>query len=193
MILEVKFLLQIMPPISFTWQKRLEQNLKSWILTSLTSWMARQEKLEDMKVAGDYLSVISLTLKLQDEAKNSGRIGVIGVHSMSEIAFVQNMPYAYIHEFTGNSVAEVCCSTEVMAIRRSSTDVTVYANKAEGDIEFLIFDKILNSGALPFKIGKTYRSPSIISAVLTSVETTVLMEMNDPGKELFSKITTSRF
>ncbi|KAF6156931.1 hypothetical protein GIB67_039692 [Kingdonia uniflora] len=73
-----------------------------------------------------------------------------------------------------------------MAIRRSSTDVTVYVNKAEGDREFLFFDKILNSGALPFKIGKTCRSPSLTSAVLTSVETTVLMEMNDPEKKLFN-------
>ncbi|KAF6146108.1 hypothetical protein GIB67_002786 [Kingdonia uniflora] len=76
--------------------------------------------------------------------------------------FVQDMPYAYIYEFTQNFVA------------------------AEGDREFLIFDKILNSGALPFKIGKTYRSPSLTSAVLTSVVATVLMEMNDPEKELFN-------
>ncbi|KAF6161972.1 hypothetical protein GIB67_020028 [Kingdonia uniflora] len=54
--------------------------------------------------------------------------------------------------------SKFCGRTEVMAIRHSSTDVTVYVNKAEGDIEFFIFDKILSSGALPFKIGKTYSS-----------------------------------
>ncbi|KAF6158732.1 hypothetical protein GIB67_040246 [Kingdonia uniflora] len=197
-------------------------------------------KYEDMKVAGDYVSVMSLTLKLQDEAKNSGRIGV---HSISEIAsdptpqflehhgfkavpksvaygftasgygFVQDMPYAYIHEFTRTSMAgkirrfrggyasvwqnicrslpiEVRCNTEVIAIRRSSTDVTVDVKKGEGDIEVLNFDKIIMSGALPFKNGRTYRSPSLTSSVLTSMETTELMDMNKLEKELFSKVET---
>ncbi|XP_020549904.1 uncharacterized protein LOC110012103 [Sesamum indicum] len=118
--------------------------------------------LKEMNLVEDYVSVISLTLKLQDRAKESGRIGV---HAVSEIApelapeylktegfpsvpksviygytasgygYVQDMPYAYIHEFTRTSMAgkirrfkggymslwkklserlpiEVCCNTE---------------------------------------------------------------------------------
>ncbi|OWM69222.1 uncharacterized protein LOC116212053 isoform X2 [Punica granatum] len=86
----------------------------------------------DNEVANDYVSVVSLTLELQDKAKDSNRIGV---HAVSEFAsdltpayleargfrsipksvqygytasgygFVPDMPYAYIHEFTRTSIA----------------------------------------------------------------------------------------
>ncbi|KAA8549564.1 hypothetical protein F0562_001418 [Nyssa sinensis] len=89
-------------------------------------------RYKDMKVVDDYVSIISLTLKLQDEAKASGRTGV---HAVSDIAsdvtpafleghgfksvpksvaygytasgygFTQDMPYAYFHEFTRTSMA----------------------------------------------------------------------------------------
>ncbi|KAL0418546.1 UNVERIFIED_CONTAM: hypothetical protein Sradi_1268100 [Sesamum radiatum] len=107
--------------------------------------------LKEMNLVEDYVSVISLTLKLQDKAKASGRIGV---HAVSEIApelapeylknegfpsvpksviygytasgygYVQDMPYAYIHEFTRTSMAG--------KIRRSKegTEVTELAMAA---------------------------------------------------------------
>ncbi|WCJ36960.1 Long-chain-fatty-acid--AMP ligase FadD28 [Euphorbia peplus] len=89
-------------------------------------------KYDDAKVADDYVSVISLTLELQEKAKSSG---CIGVHAVSEFAsdqtldylhqrglksipksvaygytasgygFPQDMAYAYIHEFTRTSMA----------------------------------------------------------------------------------------
>ncbi|KAF8398460.1 hypothetical protein HHK36_017388 [Tetracentron sinense] len=191
---------------------------------------------EDMKVADDYISVISLTLKLQDEAKGSGQIGV---HSVSRIAsdptpkflechgfksvpksvaygytasgygFVQDMPYAYLHEFTRTSMAgkirrfkggylsvwqkisqslplEIHCNTEVLSVRRSSVGVHIDVKNANGDTKVLEFDKIIISGAFPFKNGRTYGSPS-----LTSVATeTQVMDTSELEKELFSKVQT---
>ncbi|KAI3869382.1 hypothetical protein MKW92_034984 [Papaver armeniacum] len=193
-------------------------------------------KYKDLKVADDYVSVISLTLKLQDEVKNSNRIGV---HAMSEIAsnsapeflklngfnsvpksvaygytasgygFVQDMPYAYIHEFTRTSMAgkirrfkggytslwqkisqslpiNVRCNTEVSSIKRSSVGVSINVINMEGKSEGFEFDKVIISGSLPFNNGRTYRSPLLTSP---DVESKV-MEMNELEKELFSKVQT---
>ena len=150
----------------------------------------------------------------QDKAKDSGRIGV---HAVSEIAsdltpefleargfksvpksvacgytasgygFVQDMPYAYIHEFTRTSMAgkirrfkggymnfwkklsemlpiEVRCNTEVLAVRRSSAGVSVDVKNSNGEVEVIEFDEIIISGSFPFKNGKTYRAPPSSSA-----------------------------
>lgn len=147
---------------------------------------------------------------LQDKAKESGRIGV---HAVSDLAsdltptyledrgfksvpksvaygytasgygFVQDMPYAYIHEFTRTSMAgkirrfkggytslwqklskylptEVHCNTKVLAIRRDSTTVRVDVKHSNGECEVMEFDKIIFSGAFPVKNGKFYRSPT---------------------------------
>ncbi|CAK9133607.1 unnamed protein product [Ilex paraguariensis] len=167
-------------------------------------------KYNDLKVADDYVYAISLTLELQEKAKASGRIGV---HAVSDIAsdltpvfledhgfksipksvaygytasgygFVQDMPYAYIHEFTKTSMAgkirrfkggytsvwqkiseglpiEVCCNTEVIAIRRNSIGIRVDVKDHSGAKQVVEFDKIIISGSFPFNSGKTYRSPS---------------------------------
>lgn len=170
-------------------------------------------KFQDIQVADDYVSVISLTLQLQEEAKNSGRIGVHAVsasaseltpaflesrglksvpksvaygYTASGYGFVQDMPYAYIHEFTRTSMAgkirrfkggymsfwekmsrslpaQVLCNTRVTSITRhsSSIDVDVEQN---GETNTLVFDKLIVSGSFPFVHGKTYRSPSVTSA-----------------------------
>jgi len=139
--------------------------------------------------------------------KNSGRFGV---HALSEVAsdlapdylerhglksvpksvaygytasgygFIQDMPYAYIHEFTRTSMAgkirrfkggytslwqriaesipiKLHYSTEVLAIRRNSDTVTVNV-KGSNEIETMEFDKIIISGNFPLKYGRTYRS-----------------------------------
>ncbi|KAI3898075.1 hypothetical protein MKX03_002146 [Papaver bracteatum] len=193
-------------------------------------------KYKDLKVADDYVSVISLTLKLQDEVKNSNRIGV---HAMSEIAssstpeflklngfnsvpnsvaygytasgygFVQDMPYAYIYEFTRTSMAgkirrfkggytsvwqkisqslpiNFRCNTEVSSIKRRSVGVSIDVINMEWKSEGFEFDKVIISGSLPFNNGRTYRSPLLTSP---DVESKV-MEMNDLEKELFSKVQT---
>ncbi|KAG9450664.1 hypothetical protein H6P81_010629 [Aristolochia fimbriata] len=193
-------------------------------------------KCQDTKVADDYLSLVSLTLKLQDQAIDSGRIGV---HAMSEIAaeptpeflklngfesvpksvaygytasgygFVQDMPYAYIHEFTRTSMAgkirrfkggytsvweklgrslplEVLCRTEVLNINRGSDGVTLNIKDADGANRVLEFDKIIITGAFPFRNGRTYRSP-VQSEVASETE---IMDMNELETELFSTVQT---
>ncbi|KAL5566579.1 hypothetical protein UlMin_029743 [Ulmus minor] len=193
-------------------------------------------EFQDIKVADDYISVVSLTLELQDKAKNSGRIGV---HAVSEFAsdltpqyfddrglksvpksvaygytasgygFVQDMPYAYIHEFTRTSMAgkirrfkdgytslwrkvseslpiEVHCNTEVLAVRRNSDGVRVNVKDSNGELKLMDFNKIIFSGSFPLKIGRTYRSPTSSS---TETETEVI-DMGDLEKELFSKVQT---
>jgi non-ribosomal peptide synthetase-like protein len=187
----------------------------------------------DIKVADDYVSVISLTLELQDKAKNSGRIGI---HALSDIAsdltptflenhglksipksvaygytasgygYIQDMPYAYIHEFTRTSMAgkirrfkggytslwtkisnslpiKVHCDTEVLAVNRDSDIVTVKIRKNDGESEVMEFDKIIITGAFPLTNGKIYRSPRLNSAE-------PVMDMNELEKELFGKVHT---
>ena len=145
----------------------------------------------------------------QDKAKKSGRLGM---HAVSEFAsdltpqyldacgcksipnsvaygytasgygFVQDMPYAYIHEFTRTSMAgkirrfkggyssfwqklseslpiEVHCNTEVLAVRRNSDGARVDVKDYNGEIKVMDFDKIIISGSFPFKNGRIYRSP----------------------------------
>uniref|UniRef100_A0A2N9HH20 Carrier domain-containing protein n=1 Tax=Fagus sylvatica TaxID=28930 RepID=A0A2N9HH20_FAGSY len=188
---------------------------------------------ESVEIEDDYISVISLTLELQDKAKNSDRIGV---HAVSELAsdltsvyleghglksvpksvaygytasgygFVQDMPYAYIHEFTRTSMAgkirrfkggytslwekiseslpiEVYCNTEVLEVRRNSNGVTVDVKNC-GEVKTMEFDKIIISGSFPVKYGRTYRSPISHN---TENEAEV-MDMDDFEKELFSKV-----
>ncbi|KAK4408231.1 Long-chain-fatty-acid--AMP ligase FadD26 [Sesamum angolense] len=191
---------------------------------------------KEMNLVEDYVSVISLTLKLQDKAKASGRIGV---HAVSEIApelapeylknegfpsvpksviygytasgygYVQDMPYAYIHEFTRTSMAgkirrfkggymslwkklserlpiDVCCNTEVLSVRRDSSGVKVKLRTVNGEVESRDFDKIIISGAFPFNSGKTYRSPSMNAEGIVSD----CIDTSELEKELFSKVQT---
>ncbi|KAL6966383.1 hypothetical protein U1Q18_032164 [Sarracenia purpurea var. burkii] len=193
-------------------------------------------KYEDTKVVDDYVSIISLTLKLQDEAKALGRIGV---HAVSDIAsdltpaflkghgfgsvpksvaygytasgygFVQDMPYAYVHEFTRTSMAgkirrfkggytsvwkkiseslpiELCCSTEVLAVRRKSDRISVDVKDSNGEKQVMEFDKIIISGAFPLNNGKTYRSPSPNN----TENGAEVMDMSELERELFSKVQT---
>ncbi|KAL0461006.1 UNVERIFIED_CONTAM: Long-chain-fatty-acid--AMP ligase FadD28 [Sesamum latifolium] len=192
--------------------------------------------LKEMNLVEDYVSVISLTLKLQDKAKASGRIGV---HAVSEIApelapeylknegfpsvpksviygytasgygYVQDMPYAYIHEFTRTSMAgkirrfkggymslwkklserlpiEVCCNTEVLSVRRDSSGIKVKLRTVNGEVKSRDFDKIIISGAFPFNSGKTYRSPSMNAEGTLSD----CIDTSELEKELFSKVQT---
>ncbi|KAG8389051.1 hypothetical protein BUALT_Bualt02G0189100 [Buddleja alternifolia] len=193
-------------------------------------------KYKDIQVANDYVSVISLTLELQEKAKKSGRYGVHAVsdsasdltpvflegrgiksvpksvaygYTASGYGFVQDMPYAYIHEFTRTSMAgkirrfkggymsfwqkiseslplQVLCNTEVVVIRRHSSNIKVDVKQNNGDFSSLEFDKIIISGSFPFKYGKTYRSPSLN---LADVENEI-MDFTELEKELFSKVQT---
>ncbi|AES67729.2 AMP-binding enzyme [Medicago truncatula] len=190
-------------------------------------------KYQDIKVADDYVSVMSLTLKIQEKVKNSGRFGV---HAVSEVAadltpeflehhglksipnsvafgytasgygFIQDMPYAYIHEFTRTSMAgkirrfkggytslwqkiaeslpiKLHCNTEVLAIRRNFDSVNVNV-KSSNETETMEFDKIIVSGNFPLKYGRTYRSaPS--NCIDSEAE---VMDASDIEKELFSKV-----
>ncbi|CAL5423922.1 unnamed protein product [Camellia sinensis] len=194
-------------------------------------------KYEDMKVVDDYVSIISLTLKLQDEAKSSGRMGV---HSVSNIAsdlspeflkghglrsvpksvvygftasgygFVQDMPYAYVHEFTRTSMAgkirrfkggyasvwqkiseglpiQVHCKAEVLAVRRKPAGIiSIDVRDENGEKQGMEFDKIIISGAFPFGSGKTYRSPSPNIAEFSPEH----IDTSELEREMFSKVQT---
>ncbi|XP_059668871.1 uncharacterized protein LOC132313957 [Cornus florida] len=191
-------------------------------------------KYQDIQVADDYISMISLTLELQDKAKDLGRIGVHsvsdfaseltpkflevhGLHSVpksvaygytaSGYGYVQDVPYAYIHEFTRTSMAgkirrfkhgymnfwkkisevlpiDVHCNTEVLSVRRSLSGANIHVKNGSGEFEVMEFDKIIISGAFPYNNGKTYRSPHSNSAE-TRKE---MMDLNELEMELFSKV-----
>ncbi|OWM69223.1 hypothetical protein CDL15_Pgr025410 [Punica granatum] len=173
---------------------------------------------------------------INEKAKDSNRIGV---HAVSDIAsdltpaylgahgvesfpksvqygytasgygFVQDMPYAYIHEFTRTSMAgkirrfkggytslwekisdslpiKVLHNTEVVSVKRTASGVYVDAVSSRGEVERMEFDKMIISGSFPFKNVKTYRSPA-----LTCREPgKEVLDMGDLEKELFSKVRT---
>lgn len=102
-------------------------------------------------------------------------------YTASGYGFVQDMPYAYIHEFTRTSMAgkirrfkggytslwqkvneslpmKVHCNTEVLAVRRNSDGARVDIKDCNGEVKIMDFDKIIISGSFPFKNGRTYRS-----------------------------------
>ncbi|KAF3655908.1 hypothetical protein T459_01515 [Capsicum annuum] len=195
-------------------------------------------KYNDIQVVQDYVSVIPLTLKLQDEAKASGRIGVHGVseaaadlcpaflednglksvpkavaygYTASGYGFVQDMPYAYLHEFIRTSMAgkiqrfkkgytsiwkklserlpvTLLCNNEVVSLKRDSLGVHVdVKNEIDGELKTLEFDKIVVSGSFPFTGGKFYRSPASSNA---SVSKSRRIDMNSLEEELFDKVQT---
>ncbi|XP_037495942.1 uncharacterized protein LOC105650488 [Jatropha curcas] len=223
-------------PVIFQLAKETETELEEMDLHKLALIDSSTGKYEDIEVADDYISLISLTLELQDKAEDSGHIGVHAVsgfasdstpaflecrgfkcipksvahgYTASGYGFPQDMPYAYIHEFTRTSMAgkirrfksgytslwqklieslpiEVLCRTEVLAVRRNSDNVSVDVRNCNGEVKVMKFDKIIVSGAFPFKHGKTYRSPT---SNLTELENEV-MELEELERELFSKVQT---
>lgn len=101
-------------------------------------------------------------------------------YTASGYGFVQDMPYAYLHEFTRTSMAgkirrfkagytslwqkiveslpvRLHCNTEVLAVRRNSDGVTVNVKDFD-EVKTMEFDKIIISGNFPLKYGRTYRS-----------------------------------
>ncbi|CAH1434190.1 unnamed protein product [Lactuca virosa] len=115
-----------------------------------------------------------------------------------------HMPYAYIHEFTRTSMAgkirrfkggymgfwqklsnslpiEVQCNTEVLAIRCTSSSVSVDTmNSNSKEVKTMEFDKIIISGSFPFTNGKIYRSPTYVPQDTVNG----LMDLSDLEKEL---------
>lgn len=107
-------------------------------------------------------------------------------YTASGYGFVQDMPYAYIQEFTRTSMAgkirrfkegymsmwqklsqslpfEVLCNTEVLMVKRSISGVRVTVKNADDEQKLMKFDKIIFSGNLTFKNGRTYRSSFLTS------------------------------
>lgn len=105
-------------------------------------------------------------------------------YTASGYGFVQDMPYAFIQEFTRTSMAgkirrfkhgymslweklsqslpfEVLRGTEVLRVKRDSRGASVHVKNNNNDIEVREFDKIILSGSIAFKNGKTYRSLSL--------------------------------
>lgn len=103
-------------------------------------------------------------------------------YTASGYGYVEDMPYAYIHEFTRTSMAGkirrfkggytslwkkiskalpiVRCNTEVSAVKRYSDYVSIDVKKSDGEVQNMEFDKIIVSGSFPLNYGRTYRSPS---------------------------------
>ncbi|XP_062017094.1 uncharacterized protein LOC133733480 [Rosa rugosa] len=221
-------------PVIFHLAKETESELEEMDSHKLALIDNATGEYEDIKVADDYVSVISLTLELQDKVKNSGRIGI---HALSEFAsdstpsylerqgfssvpksvaygytasgygYVEDMPYAYIHEFTRTSMAGkirrfkggytslwkkiskslpmVHCNTEVLTVKRFSDYVSIDVKKCDREVQNMEFDKIIVSGSFPLNYGRIYRSPSHSAEHKTEV-----MDMGDVEKELFSKVQT---
>ncbi|KAL0459273.1 UNVERIFIED_CONTAM: hypothetical protein Slati_0554500 [Sesamum latifolium] len=119
-------------PTIFHLAKEMGSELEEMDSHKLALIDSQTGEYQDIQVADDYVSVISLTLELQGKAKKSGRIGVHAVsdfasdltptfleghglkavpksvaygYTASGYGFVQDMPYAYIHEFTRTSMA----------------------------------------------------------------------------------------
>ncbi|KAI7736757.1 hypothetical protein M8C21_012632 [Ambrosia artemisiifolia] len=223
-------------PTIFHLAKELGSELEEMDSHKLALIDSSTGKYEDIQVADDYLAVVTLTLELQDKAKNSGRNGV---HAISEYAaepvpefletkglktvpksvaygytasgygFVEDMPYAYIHEFTRTSMAgkirrfkggymgfweklskslpvNIQCNTEVLAIKRNSSSVSLNIKHSNREVETVEFDKVIISGAFPFTNGKIYRSPTYVSPETDNG----LMDLSDLEKEMFSKVKT---
>ncbi|KAI6669511.1 hypothetical protein NL676_004396 [Syzygium grande] len=222
-------------PVIFHLAKESGTELEEMDLHKLALIDSFTGEYHDINVAEDYMSLVSLTLEIQDKAKDSDRIGI---HAVSDIAsdltpayleahgiksvpksvqygytasgygFVQDMPYAYLHEFTRTSMAgkirrmkggymslwkkiseslliKVCCNTVVQAVRRNGSGVNVDITNSRGESEHKEFDKIIISGAFPFKNSRTYRSPP------SSAEAEIgLLDVSDLEKELFSKVQT---
>ncbi|KAJ0083836.1 hypothetical protein Patl1_29820 [Pistacia atlantica] len=223
-------------PVIFHLAKETGSELEEMDSHKLALIDASSGEFQDIKVADDYVSVIQLTLELQDQAVDSGRTGVHAVsdfasdltptylegrgfksvpksvaygYTASGYGFVQDMPYAYIHEFTRTSMAgkirrfrggytslwqklskylpiKVHCNTEVLAVRRDSTSVNVDVKNSDGECKVMEFDKVIISGNFPLKNGKIYRSPTLKS----SESETEVMDMDELEKELFSKVQT---
>lgn len=195
-------------PTIFHLAKQIEAETESLDTHKFATINTSTGTYNETKVIDDYISVISLTLKLQDEANATGRIGV---HAVSDIAsdltpsflksngfetvpksvaygftasgygFVQDMAYAYVHEFTRTSMAgkvmrfkggyssvweniskripvNVKCSTRVLKVERNANGVNVEVEMVDDEMENMEFDKLIVSGSFPFASGKTYRS-----------------------------------
>lgn len=121
---------------------------------------------------------------LKHHGLNSVAKSVAYGYTASGYGFVQDMPYAYIQEFTRTSMFgkirrfkggytsmwqklsqslpfKVLCNAEVLKVARSCVGISVTVGNAEGEEHIMEFDKIILSGALAFKNGRTYRSSSL--------------------------------
>lgn len=101
-------------------------------------------------------------------------------YTASGYGFVQDMPYAYLHEFTRTSMAgkirrfkggytsfwqkiadslpvKLHYDSEVLAVRRNCDNVIVTVKNSD-EVKTMEFDKIIISGNFPLKYGRTYRS-----------------------------------
>jgi protoporphyrinogen oxidase len=121
---------------------------------------------------------------LKQHGINSVPKSVAYGYTASGYGFVQDMPYAFIQEFTRTSMAgkirrfkhgymsmweklshslpfEVLCDTEVLRVKRHNCGASVTIKTNNGDEQVMEFEKIIFSGALGFKNGNTYRSSSL--------------------------------
>ncbi|KAE8731628.1 Cell differentiation, Rcd1-like protein isoform 1 [Hibiscus syriacus] len=231
-------------PVIFHLAKEIGAELEEMDSHKLALIDSSTGKYRNIKVTDDYVSVIALTdlaadltpTYLEAHGFKSVPQSVAYGYTASGYGFSQDMPYAYIHEFTRTSMAgkirrfrggytsfwekiskhlrvKVLCNTEVLTVKRNDNAVGVSINvkNIKGESEVMEFDKIIISGAFPFKNGKAYRSPvsnhtglsnsldfgrkflsqkRLIPGSFVSENETQVMDLNDVEKELFSKVIT---
>lgn len=168
---------------------------------------------------------------LKNQGFQSVPKSVIYGYTASGYGYVQDMPYAYIHEFTRTSMAgrikrfkggymslwkklgerlpiQVHCNTEVLSVRRDSSDIRVSFKSENGDVNWKEFDKIIISGSFPFENVKTYHSPSLntrgnikirsifffaqdyLNCLIGADTVSEHIDLSELEKELFSKVQT---
>ncbi|KAI5057660.1 hypothetical protein GOP47_0027675 [Adiantum capillus-veneris] len=139
-------------------------------------------------------------------------------YTASGYGFVEDMPYAYLHEFIRTSMfgkiqrfkagystlwqsiadklPNVQCNSEVVAIERapnndSSIKVTVKETH-QSLLTELVFDKLILTGAMPFKSrGTTYRSPS--TKAKSGSDSKEFMNLSTKELDLFSKVRIIKY
>ncbi|MED6168809.1 hypothetical protein PIB30_015190 [Stylosanthes scabra] len=157
-------------PIIFHLAKETGSALEELDSHKLATINPSNGEYQDIKVADDYVSVMSLTLEIQEKVKNSGRIGV---HGVSDIA--PELAPEYLESHGLKSVPKSVAYVKV---------------KNLNGVETLVFDKIIISGSFPLKYGRTYRS---LPSTCTDCEEPEVMDTSDLEKDLFSKVETNDY
>ncbi|CAM6101924.1 unnamed protein product [Calypogeia fissa] len=200
-------------------------------------------RYEDFNMAADYVALMAITSELQAEASRTGKLGI---HALSALAhepapvflrkkgydlpealasaytgsgygFVEDIPYAYVHEFLRSSMLgkiwrvkdgygglwskvaqtlpDVRCNVKVQSIDRSNKDVVRISVTQDSQETVLEFDKVISSGSVPFPNGnRTYRSSSSADVGEDRpMPPAGVLDYTKEEQQLFSKVQTIEY
>ncbi|KAJ0965102.1 hypothetical protein J5N97_026240 [Dioscorea zingiberensis] len=117
-----------------------------------------------------------------------GYLNITGIFRTSMAGKIRRLKGGYTsmwQKLSDSLPYEVLCNTEVLKVSRNNDGASVLIQDAVGEQKLFEFDKIIVSGALPFKNGKIYRESETVAGLESEV-----LEMNDLEKELFSMVQT---